>query len=92
MFNRTYQIRSRRGGLVSAGDVIQELVERAAVRQTFHRPAQRPKPGAARKLARKPAGGKLQGVQLELDFVEKPRAVENPTQQPLADLFPEAYE
>jgi len=86
MWNRTYQIRSRRGGLVAASDVIQELVERAAVRQKFYRPARRTKPGARAKPP-KTRGGKLEGVQLELDFTTcvKPLSSEQP-------LFPEAYE
>ena len=38
MFNRTYQTRASRGGMVSAGEILEELVERTADRQAFYRP------------------------------------------------------
>lgn len=78
MFNRTYQIRSRRGDLVSAGEVIQELVERVSERQSFYRPGKRTSPGnpsisrdSRKGVFPKSNGGKLQGVQLELFHVEQ---------------------
>jgi len=75
IFNRTYQLRSRRGGMVSAGEILEELTERAADRR------------------RKKRSGKLQGVQLELDFeqhfADQP-ATDGRDRPPLADLFPDA--
>ena len=93
--NRSYQIRSRRYGLVSAGDVIQELVERARDRERFYRPERRTKPGIAAKECKK-SSGKLQGVQLEL-FADELKvncspSVNSDPDRPLFDLFPEAYD
>lgn len=104
MFNRTYQIRSRRGDLVSAGEVIQELVERVSERQSFYRPGRKLQPGAAKTADHisKKSSGQLQGVQLELFHVEPNTSHfspsnESPNQEanrerPLFDLFPEAYD
>jgi hypothetical protein len=93
MFNRSYQLRSRmtrKTGLVGAGEIIQEMVERAAVRQEFYRPARRVSPVSRSK--RKPRG-KMQSVQLELFPAEAVQhcAVQDPA-RPLFDLFPEAYQ
>ena len=71
MFNRTFQLQSRRGGLVSCGDVLEELVERAADRQRFYRPARRPKPGAAAQQRKRRMENLLAGLQLELFPVEE---------------------
>ena len=79
MYNRTFQLRSRRGGLVSCGDVLEELVERAAERQRFYRPARRLKPGAKAKSS----------LQLEL-FAQEP--VARDAERPLLDVFPEFYD
>lgn len=97
--NRSYQIRSRRGALVPVGEVLQELVERAADR--FYRPAQRPCQKVSGKRDPIKKSGKLQGVQLELFRVEPntshfPPSNEGPKLEadparPLFDLFPEAY-
>lgn len=86
MFNRSYQIRSSRGVMVSAGEILEELVERASDRQGFYRPRRRPRPGAKQQRS-----GKLQGVQLEL-FADRPSIVDRAPDpaRPLADLFPEA--
>jgi hypothetical protein len=81
VFNRTFQ--ARRGDLVSAGEVLQELVERAAERQHFYRPERRPRPGCPRPQGRKKPGPPLQGTQLSLNFADPDK--------PLADIFPEAY-
>lgn len=78
IFNRTYHTRARRGGLVSAGAILEELIERAADRQRFYRPARRLKPGAKAK----------QPMQLELDF----EPVARDPERPLFDLVPEAYD
>ena len=78
MFNKSYHARARRGGLVSAGEILDELVERAADRKRFYRPARRPKPGGKAKPS----------LQLELDFEPVPRDPE----RPLVDLLPEAYD
>ena len=64
LFNKTYQLRARRG-MVQVGEVLQELVERAARR----RPEQRIRPGAAARQCKK-RGGKFHG-QLELFPVEE---------------------
>ena len=79
--NRTYHARARRGGLVSCGDVLEELAERAADRQRFYRPARRPKPGAKAKPS----------LQMELDFAQQEPVARDP-ERPLFDLLPEAYE
>jgi hypothetical protein len=79
IFNRTYQLRSRRGGLVSVGEVIGELVERADGRRRFYRPGRRPKLGAKAK----------ESLQLEL-FPQEP--VPRDAERPLFDLLPEAYD
>jgi hypothetical protein len=81
VFNRTFQLRSRRGGLISCDDVLEELVERAADRQRFYRPACRPKLGAKAKPS----------LQLELDFAQQ-EPVARDADRPLFDLLPEAYE
>jgi hypothetical protein len=75
--NRTHHARAQRAGLVSCGQILEELVERAADRR-FYRPARRPKPRAA-------AG---QSLQLEL-FADQP--VPRDPDRPLFDLLPEAY-
>jgi hypothetical protein len=79
VFNRTFQLRSRRGGLVSCGDVLEELVERTAERQRFYRPARQPKLGAKAKPS----------LQLEL-FAQGPPTRD--AERPLFDLMPEAYD
>jgi len=89
VFNRSFQIRSRKGGLVS-GDVLQELADRASDRNHFYRPKRRPRPGVKAK------GGKLQGIQLELFGVDgQPTSAKwapsERTRLPLCDLFPTAY-
>jgi hypothetical protein len=74
IFNRIYHARAGRGAMVSVGELLGELVERAADRR---RRAQKRKGASA--------------VQLEL-FPEPVITVERPpADQPLADLFPEAY-
>jgi hypothetical protein len=70
LFNKSYHTRARRGGMVSAGQVLQELVDRAGDRQAFYRPRRRPRPGVKNKRSGKPAG--LQ--QLEL-FADPPRVI-----------------
>jgi hypothetical protein len=75
VFNRTYQVRSRRGSMISVPDMIEELNERAEERQSFRRTAERVPPG--KKMTKSSAKNRaLQGVQLELF--------------PLFDLIPEA--
>ncbi len=78
MFNKTYHARARRGVMVSAGDVLEELIERAADRRRFYRPTRRPKPGAKAKPS----------MQLEL-FAQEP--VARDAERPLFDVIPEAY-
>jgi hypothetical protein len=94
MFNRSYQIRSRAGGLVSVGQIIQELVERADAKQSFYRPSKRVSPRGAAAKACKKGSERLQGVQLELPFpfpqATPARAID--AERPLLDLFPEAYQ
>jgi hypothetical protein len=78
--NRTYHAWARRGGMVSAGEILGELVERAADRQRFYRPALRPKPSAKAS----------QSLQLEFDFAQQEPPARDP-ERPLFDLMPEAY-
>jgi len=87
MFNRTYQIRSRTGGLVPVGQIIQELVERAASKDQFYRPEKRISPRARSQRKKHKA---VDGRQLELRFPHSPAPADS--ERPLFDLFPEAYE
>ena len=84
IFNRSYQIRASRGGMVSASEILEELVERAGERQGFYRPRRRPKPGVADKRK-----GKSAAVQLEL--FGNPE-IKRDADRPLYDLLPEAYD
>ncbi len=92
--NRSYHAHARRAGLLSCGQILEELVERAADRrQRFYRPGHRPKPGAVAK----------QSLQLEL-FADQTDSghekfmpgingsVPRDAERPLFDLLPEAYE
>jgi hypothetical protein len=85
MFNRSYQIRSRAGSLVSVEDLIQELVERTAEKQSFYQPDKRISPVRSQ---RKPKP--IESRQLELRFPHSPAPAD--ADKPLFDLFPEAYE
>jgi hypothetical protein len=64
--------------MVPVSAVLEELVECAADRQRFYRPARRPKLGAKAKPS----------LQLEL-FSQEPTARD--AERPLFDLIPEAY-
>jgi len=64
--------------MVSAGAILEQLVERAADRQRFYRPAPRPNPGTVA----------TQSLQLEL-FADQ--SVPRDAERPLFDLMPEAY-
>jgi hypothetical protein len=77
VFNRTYTLRSRRGGLVSAGAILEELVERAA----------------DRRRAKKRSGNLQGGLQLELfdEPITQQSYVPRDPDRPLLDLIPEAY-
>jgi hypothetical protein len=104
MFNRSFQIRSRqarsgKSGLVPVSEILQELVERAARKESFYRPAKQVSPKSPRR-ARRPSGP--DGRQLELPFataaqaapaipVKEAKEAGDPA-RPLFDLFPEAYE
>lgn len=84
--NRTYQKRATRQGL---GRLIAE---------GLYQPCECFGPAAAQSAARKKSAAKgctkgrraPQGLQLELNF--DPVSVRNSEQQPLFDLFPEAYQ
>ena len=95
MLNREFQIRSRRAGLVSVGEVLQELVERAAVRQSFYRPQKpvSPRPRVAK--PKKSRASEASGHQLELPFPASSAAPAPASSynraKPLLDLFSEAY-
>jgi hypothetical protein len=78
VFSKTYHARARRGGLIFAGAVLEEMVERAADRHRFYRPGLQPNPGAKAKSS----------LQLEL-FAQEPPARD--AEPPLFDLLPEAY-
>ena len=103
IFNRSYKLRSRCGGLVSAGEIIQELADRAADRPSFYRPKRQISPAAD--TIKKRAG--IREVQLELFHAEQPCVTDTPeltglpriakcpshsADRPLEDLIPEAYE
>ena len=66
--------------MVSAGEVLQELVDRASDRRGFYRPRRRPQPGVKDKRS-----GSLHPLQLEL-FAKIPRL---PIAPPPADETPE---
>jgi hypothetical protein len=80
--------------MVSAGAVLDELIERAVDRQRFYRPERRPKPGAAAKQCKK-RSGKVHWLQLEL-FADEPISqkcyVLRDAERSLFDLIPEAYD
>ena len=84
MFNRSCQ--RRRGELQQLGEILNAALETANA--GYYRPRIKVKPGAKKRT------GKLQGVQLDLDFDRQPREEHRPLDPmdlPLADLFPEAY-
>ncbi len=87
MFNREYHRRAARQALEGIGAAL------APDNSGFYRPVKRTRPGAAVKARmlqkRASASGYMQGVQLEL-FADKMSDSTNPD-QPLSDLFPEAY-
>jgi hypothetical protein len=75
VFNKTYHARARRTGLVSAGQLLEDLALRAADRRR-------------REKKSKQRAGKLQGIQLELFPEPEPTTAAD---RPLFDLFPEAF-
>jgi hypothetical protein len=77
--NKTYA-RARRGGLVSAGEILEELVGRAANCQRFYRPKRRQKPGELKPNS--PCSLSW--------FAHEP--VPRDDGRPLFDLIPEAYD
>lgn len=71
MFNKSYHARAKRGALVSARAILEELVERAGDRESgFYRPTRRTSPRVAANQCKKP-GAAVSSLQLELFPIEE---------------------
>jgi hypothetical protein len=77
--------------MVSAGAVLDELIERAVDRQCFYRPERRPKPGAAAKQCKK-RSGKVHWQLFADEPISQKCYVLRDAERPLFDLIPEAYD